>query len=82
MRKLRKKNWAKLFVFDAPKIRKKILPVLRKLREKNLRKPAQNSLRFMRKKTQKFAKKKFRENCANFAEQIQSFRGNPTMVCL
>ena len=56
------KNCVKLFSFSCAKIRKKIFPVLRKLR-----KTAQNSLRFMRKSSQK---KFFRENSENFAQKI------------
>ena len=57
--------------------RKKKFPVLRKLRKKIAQNHA-NSLRFMRKNSAKVHKKNLHENSANFAQNIQPFRGNPS----
>jgi len=74
---LRKKNCAKLFSFHEQKFAKNTTGFAQ-IAQKKVRKTAQNSLRFMRKNSAKVRKKNLRENCANFAQKILSFRGNPT----
>jgi len=72
------KNCAKLFSFHEQKFAKNTTGFAQ-IAQKKVRKTAQNSLRFMRKNSAKVRKKKnMRENCANFAQKLWSFCGNPS----